>query len=69
MLGIGCGDGKFTTSFASKVKYVKGVDSSPSMINTAKTLDYGGAETDVRVVDCRHLERESEVMNGSWDNV
>lgn len=46
-----------------------GVDSSPSMINTAKTLDYGGTTTDFRVVDCRHLEEYAEVMNGNWDKV
>lgn len=46
-----------------------GVDSSPSMINTAKTLDYGGTETNFRVVDCRHFEKEPELMNGYWDKV
>ncbi|KAI3162075.1 hypothetical protein DTO039G3_8012 [Penicillium roqueforti] len=69
VLDIGCGDGKFTTSFAPSVNYVMGVDSSPSMINTAKTLDYGGTTTDFRVVDCRHLEEYAEVMNGNWDKV
>lgn len=39
------------------------------MINTAKTLEYGGAATDFRVVDCRHLEEDAEVMNGNWDKV
>ncbi|KAJ5704884.1 hypothetical protein N7536_000573 [Penicillium majusculum] len=69
VLDIGCGDGKLTTSFSPSVNYVLGVDSSPSMINTAKTLEYGGAATDFRVVDCRHLEEDAEVMNGNWDKV
>jgi len=46
-----------------------GVDSSPAMIEAAKALDYGGASTDFRVVDCRHLERDPEIMNGNWDKV
>ncbi|KAK5790417.1 hypothetical protein VI817_007704 [Penicillium citrinum] len=69
VLDIGCGDGKFTTVFSDQVGYVMGVDSSPAMIEAAKALDYGGASTDFRVVDCRHLERDPEIMNGNWDKV
>ncbi|KAE8316578.1 S-adenosyl-L-methionine-dependent methyltransferase [Aspergillus transmontanensis] len=69
ILDIGCGDGKYTSRFASAVSYVLGVDSSPSMIAQAKTLDYGGTATDFRIVDCRHLEESAEVMQGNWDKV
>ncbi|CEO58447.1 hypothetical protein PMG11_03171 [Penicillium brasilianum] len=69
VLDIGCGDGKFTTSFSPAVKYVMGVDSSPAMIEAAKKLDYGGATTDFRVVDCRYLNKEADIVNGSWDKV
>ncbi|KAJ5787243.1 hypothetical protein N7457_002233 [Penicillium paradoxum] len=69
ILDIGCGNGKFGTSFAPSVGYVMGIDSSPSMISTAKTLDYGGTATDFCVVDCRHLEQNAKVMNGNWDKV
>ncbi|KAE8139728.1 S-adenosyl-L-methionine-dependent methyltransferase [Aspergillus pseudotamarii] len=69
ILDIGCGDGKYTTRFAPAVSYVLGVDSSPSMIAEAKTLDYGETATDFRIVDCRHLEENAEVMQGNWDKV
>lgn len=46
-----------------------GVDSSSAMISAAKTLNYGGATTDFRVVDCRHLEKEGDIVNGKWDKV
>ncbi|KAJ5263535.1 hypothetical protein N7478_011140 [Penicillium angulare] len=69
VLDIGCGDGKFTTRFSGAVDFVLGVDSSPAMIDTAKTLDYGDARTDFRVVDCRKLDEESDLLNGNWDKV
>jgi hypothetical protein len=46
-----------------------GVDSSPAMIEAAKKLDYGGAVTDFRVVDCRLLHKEADIVNGNWDKV
>jgi hypothetical protein len=46
-----------------------GVDSSLAMIEAAKTFSYGGATTDFRVVDCRHLDKEEDVVNGKWDKV
>jgi hypothetical protein len=39
------------------------------MISTAKTMDYGSTVADFRVVDCRHLEEHSDIMNGNWDKV
>ncbi|CAI7659999.1 unnamed protein product [Penicillium manginii] len=69
VLDIGCGDGKFTTSYSSAVSHVMGVDSSSAMIEAAKTFNYGGATTDFRVVDCRHLDQEEDILNGQWDKV
>lgn len=46
-----------------------GVDSSAAMIEAAKTLNYGGATTEFRVVDCRHLNKEEDVVNGQWNKV
>ncbi|KAL4890601.1 S-adenosyl-L-methionine-dependent methyltransferase [Aspergillus ambiguus] len=69
VLDIGCGDGIFTASFAPAVGYVLGVDSSPSMIDSARNLDLKGAVADFRVVDCRHLEQEEDIINGKWDKV
>lgn len=51
------------------VEYVLAIDSSPSMIRTAKTLNYGRTKTEFRVSDCRHLEQQPDVMNGNWDKV
>jgi hypothetical protein len=50
---------------------VLGIDASPSMIETATKL-YGGDNNpaaEFRVVDCRHLEQEKEIVNGTWDKV
>ncbi|KAJ5613803.1 S-adenosyl-L-methionine-dependent methyltransferase [Penicillium herquei] len=69
VLDIGCGDGKFTTRFSHAVSFVMGVDSSPAMIEAAKIQDYHGAETEFRLVDCRYLEKEADIVNGSWDKV
>lgn len=69
VLDIGCGDGKSATAFSSAVDHVMGVDSSAAMIEAAKMLNYGGATTDFRVVDCRYLDMEADVVNGNWDKV
>lgn len=69
VLDIGCGDGKFTARFSHAVSYVLGVDSSPAMIEAAKTQDYGGAEAHFRLLDCRYLDKEVDIVNGSWDKV
>lgn len=65
---MGCGDGKFTENFRPAVRYVLGIDSSPSMIESA-TKDYGGSNAEFRVVDCRYLERESSILADGWDKV
>lgn len=68
ILDVGCGDGKFTENFLSSVASVLGIDSSPAMIEAAKR-DYDSAKAEFRVVDCRFLEKESSIVNGSWDKV
>ncbi|KAL3478927.1 S-adenosyl-L-methionine-dependent methyltransferase [Aspergillus californicus] len=68
VLDIGCGDGKFTEGFLSHVENVLGIDSSPSMIETANK-DYAGEKADFRVVDCCYLEQDSAVADGTWDKV
>lgn len=68
VLDIGCGDGKFTGNFLPAVAFVLGIDSSPAMIEAAKR-DYGGPKAEFRVVDCRFLEGESSIVDGSWDKV
>ncbi|KAL2009505.1 hypothetical protein VTN00DRAFT_5312 [Thermoascus crustaceus] len=68
VLDVGCGDGKFTENFLPSVGFVLGVDSSPSMIESAKK-DYSGPKTEFRVVDCRYLEQETSIVNGTWDKV
>ncbi|KAJ9309650.1 hypothetical protein DTO217A2_940 [Paecilomyces variotii] len=68
VLDIGCGDGKFTGNFLPAVASVLGIDSSPAMIEAAKR-DYDGPKTEFKVVDCRFLENESSIVDGSWDKV
>ncbi|KAA8648436.1 hypothetical protein EYZ11_000357 [Aspergillus tanneri] len=68
ILDVGCGDGKFTEAFIPAVETVLGVDSSPAMIESA-TKDYGGPKAEFRVVDCCYLDRESSIVNGTWDKV
>ncbi|KAK2758766.1 hypothetical protein FQN54_003458 [Arachnomyces sp. PD_36] len=71
ILDVGCGDGKFTANFLPSVQSVLGIDASPSMIETANKLCGGGgnSKADFRVVDCRYLEQEREIVNGTWDKV
>lgn len=50
---------------------VLGIDASPSMIDTAKKM-YGGGDNpnaEFRVVDCRYLQQERDIVNGTWDKV
>jgi ubiquinone/menaquinone biosynthesis C-methylase UbiE len=68
VLDVGCGDGKFTNLFLPYVGQVVGVDSSPSMIESANK-DYGGEKADFRVLDCCYLEQDRGVADGSWDKV
>ncbi|KAJ6012738.1 hypothetical protein N7499_012658, partial [Penicillium canescens] len=69
VLDIGCGNGILTRRFAPQVGYVLEVDSSPSMIDAAKTRNYGSTSTDFRAVNCRLLEDDQEIMNSNWDEV
>jgi hypothetical protein len=45
-----------------------GIDSSASMIESANK-DYASSKASFRVVDCRYLEKETSIVNGSWDKV
>lgn len=68
ILDVGCGDGKFTANFAPSVEHVLGIDASPSMIESA-SKDFAGRKTEFKVVDCRYLDKETEIVNGRWDKV
>ncbi|KAK2748329.1 hypothetical protein FQN57_000987 [Myotisia sp. PD_48] len=68
VLDIGCGDGKFTNNYMHSVGSVLGIDASKSMIESA-TKDYGAANAKFRVIDCRYLRNDQEVVNGTWDKV
>jgi ubiquinone/menaquinone biosynthesis C-methylase UbiE len=68
VLDIGCGDGKFTDNYLPAVAYVLGIDASPSMIDHARKT-YGSPGAEFCVVDCRYLERETSIANGTWDKV
>lgn len=45
-----------------------GIDASPSMIESARK-DYGDSKAEFRVVDCRYLDKEKDIVDGSWDKV
>ncbi|EFR01635.1 s-adenosylmethionine (SAM)-dependent methyltransferase [Nannizzia gypsea CBS 118893] len=73
VLDVGCGDGQFTAKFVSAVGAVLGVDSSPAMVDAARTLlgpstAAATARAAFRVVDCRHLG-QTDIVDGSWDKV
>ena len=68
VLDVGCGDGKFTVNFLPAIDSVLGIDSSASMIESANK-DYAGPKASFRVVDCRYLEKETSIVDGSWDKV
>ena len=68
VLDIGCGDGKFTNIYSFGVACVLGIDSSPSMIESA-TRDYGSSDVKFRVVDCRYLDKETGIVDGTWHKV
>ena len=68
VLDIGCGDGKFTHNCLPVVAYVLGIDASPSMIDHARKT-YGSPGAEFYIVDCRYLERETSIANGTWDKM
>lgn len=68
VLDVGCGDGKFTENFLPAIGSVLGIDASPSMIESAKK-DYGSPKAEFRIVDCRYLDKEKDIVDGSWDKV
>lgn len=47
---------------------VLGIDASPAMIESAMK-DYNDPRAEWRVVDCRYLDKEETIVNGSWDKV
>ncbi|EAS28831.3 uncharacterized protein CIMG_07577 [Coccidioides immitis RS] len=71
VLDIGCGDGKFTAKYMDRVSHVLGLDASKGMIEAAKS-DFGQANAEFRVVDCRYLDKELQegrVGVARWDKV
>ncbi|KAL9621015.1 MAG: hypothetical protein Q9160_004533 [Pyrenula sp. 1 TL-2023] len=68
VLDVGCGDGVFTAKFSSSVAEVLGIDASPSMIESASHT-YGSPNATFKVVDCKYLDREPNIVNGQWDKV
>lgn len=68
VLDVDCGDGKFTANYISAIDTVLGIDSSISMIESANK-DYASPKASFRVVDCRYLEKETSIVDGSYDKV
>lgn len=66
ILDIGCGEGPLTAKIARHVKRIVGVDASANMIESSRQ---NFPDVDSRVVDCRFLERETSLCNGTFDKV
>ncbi|KAI9925475.1 hypothetical protein ASPWEDRAFT_41570 [Aspergillus wentii DTO 134E9] len=66
ILDIGAGEGPLTARIAPHVKRIVGVDGSPNMIeHFQKTYPH----IESRVVDCRLLDQEADLTNGSFTKV
>ncbi|KAI1206723.1 S-adenosyl-L-methionine-dependent methyltransferase [Annulohypoxylon truncatum] len=66
ILDVGCGEGVLTARLAPHVKRIVGVDGSPNMIESFnKTFP----DIDARVVDCRYLDRDARLCNGSFTKI
>ncbi|KAJ6075688.1 hypothetical protein N7499_007669 [Penicillium canescens] len=68
VLDVGCGDGILTSRFAPHVGYTMGIDMSPMMIEAA-IKSFNGSKLDFEVMDCRFLDQEKRIANGSFDKV
>ena len=68
ILDVGCGDGEFTANFIPSSGFVLGIDASAKMIGAANK-NYGNEKAEFRVIDCRYLDKEQSIVNGSWDKV
>ncbi|KAI9876308.1 MAG: hypothetical protein M1830_006797 [Pleopsidium flavum] len=74
ILDLGCGDGVLTAHIAETASEVLGIDASASMIETARGKYHSqenesGNKCSFKVVDCRHLDHESEIVDGGFDKV
>ncbi|KAF2088128.1 S-adenosyl-L-methionine-dependent methyltransferase [Saccharata proteae CBS 121410] len=71
ILDLGCGDGILTAKLASACSQgtITGLDSSSSMISSAKASK-AGSNTTYRVADCGNLAKSApDVLTGTWDKV
>ncbi|KAI2637676.1 S-adenosyl-L-methionine-dependent methyltransferase [Hypomontagnella submonticulosa] len=66
ILDIGCGEGVLTAKIAPHVKRIVGVDASPNMI---ESFNKTYPDIDARVVDCRHLDQDTDLCKASFDKV
>ncbi|EKG14428.1 Methyltransferase type 11 [Macrophomina phaseolina MS6] len=66
ILDVGCGEGPLTAKIALHVKRIVGVDASANMIESFRQTF---PDIDSRVVDCRFLDREASLCNGTFDKV
>lgn len=70
ILDLGCGDGQLTAEIATQAQSVLGLDSSASMIASArKTYSHNLPNCRFEVADCRHLDRVSLVEANRFDKI
>ncbi|KAF3902086.1 hypothetical protein ABW21_db0201569 [Orbilia brochopaga] len=71
ILDIGAGDLLLTAKLAAHASYILALDASIDLLTAGRNLfpvsQYPNLDT--RLVDCRYLGRETDIVNGEWDAV
>ena len=66
VLDVGCGEGALTAQLATRVARIVGVDASANML---AALHQDHPDLEARLVDCRFLSRETDLVSGDFTKV
>ncbi|KAK6499360.1 hypothetical protein TWF506_003988 [Arthrobotrys conoides] len=71
ILDLGAGDLILTSKLSQHCSKILALDASPDLIKSGQSLFPKDSypNLDSRVVDCRYLENEADVISGDWDKV
>ncbi|EWC48060.1 hypothetical protein DRE_02639 [Drechslerella stenobrocha 248] len=71
ILDIGAGDLILTAKIAAHAHSVLAIDASTELISAGRALfpESEHANLSTRVVDCRYLSAQTDIVDGSWDKV